>query len=183
MDTLRVDTRHARPLAGRPYVLRDGRVVAVRSVAPEDAPRLAELFERLSRTSSRQRFFSADRRPTAQEVSALADVDHLNREAVVAVHGERIVALGGFHRLGDSSGAELTLLVDDAYQGCGLGRHLLMVLIAAASACGLTTLLAEVLPDNERTLRLLETAGPPTLVDPYFGVLRVFMYLGRQTLP
>jgi len=79
------------------------------------------------------------------------------------------VALAGFQGYADESGAELTLLVEDAYQGHGLGRRLLMELIAAASGHGFLTLLAEVLPDNERMLRLLESAGPPTLVDPTTG--------------
>jgi ribosomal protein S18 acetylase RimI-like enzyme len=165
--------------ASKPYLLSDGRAVVVRSIVPADAPALVALFERVSPATSRQRFFSAGRRLSAQQASMLAQVDHVRREAFVALDADRVVALGGFQQLGDESGAELTLLVEDAYQGHSLGRHLLMELIAAASAQGFLTLLAEVLPDNERMLRLLETAGPPTLVDPYFGVLRVLMFLRR----
>jgi hypothetical protein len=42
-------------------------------------------------------------------------------------------------------------------------------------------LLAELLPDNARMLGLLESAGVPTLADPYFGVLRVHLFLDGST--
>jgi GNAT superfamily N-acetyltransferase len=159
-------------------VLRDGRAVFVRSIVPADAPALVALFERLSPATSRWRFFKAGC-PSAQEAGAQTQVDHIRCEAFVALDADRVVALAGFQGFADESGAELTLLVEDEYQGHGLGRQLLMELIAAAMNHGFATLLAEVLPDNERMLRLLETAGLPTLVDPYFGVLRVLMFLRR----
>jgi RimJ/RimL family protein N-acetyltransferase len=84
---------------------------------------------------------------------------------------------GSLHQLGDDPYAELTLLVEDAYQGQHLGRQMLAELFSAASTLGFRRLWAEVLPDNIRVLRLLETAGFAILVDPYFGLTRVLVYL------
>jgi GNAT superfamily N-acetyltransferase len=96
---------------------------------------------------------------------------------VVALDADRVIALGTLHRLGDDPQAELTLLVDDAYQGRGLGRRLLTWLIGAARERNYQLLLTELLPDNARTLRLLESAGLRSVADEFFGLLRVYLFL------
>ena len=159
------------------FRLRDGRLVRLRPVVAEDAPRLAQLCEGLSAESSRLRFFREGRRLTPQEALGLAQIDHHHNEAFVALDGERVVALASLHRIGDDPQAELTLLVDDAYQGGGLGRHLLRMLIDAARARGYRILLAEMLPDNARMLGLLDSAGVLAVADTYFGVERVHLLL------
>jgi GNAT superfamily N-acetyltransferase len=167
----------SRTLVTQSFRLRDGRLVQLRPVVGEDAPRLSRLCERLSAESSRLRFFRAGRRLTPAEALALADIDHARNEAIVALDGESISALGTLHQLGDQAQAELTLLVEDAYQGSGLGRHLLEVMIEAARERRYRVLLAETLPDNDRVVRLLETSGLPAIADEYFGVLRVQLFM------
>ena len=180
--TTMTDDSTASVVAQELFVLRDGRRVVVRPVVPEDAPRLARLCERLSAESSRLRFFRAARRLTPQEALGVADIDHDRNEGLVALNGDRVVALGTFTQLGDERDAELTLLVDDAYQGGGLGRHMLNLLIDAARARQYRMLLTELLPDNERMAGLLESAGVPCISDTYFGVLRVHLFLERDAL-
>ena len=176
------DGSTARVVAQELFHLRDGRRVVLRPVVPEDAPRLATLSEHLSPESSRLRFFHAARRLTPQEALGVADIDHDRNEGLVALNEDRVVALGTFHQLGDEPDAELTLLVDDAYQGGGLGRHMLNLLIDAARARRYRMLLTELLPDNERMSGLLESAGVPCISDTYFGVLRVHLFLERDVL-
>jgi acetyltransferase len=167
--------------AAEAFRLRDGRIVLLRSVVPEDAPRLASLCERLSAESSRLRFFRAGRRLSPQEALGLSDIDHVHNEVFVALDADRVIALGTLHQLGDYPQAELTLLVDDAYQGAGLGRRLLGILIEAARQRDYHSVLCELLPDNDRMLGLLESAGLPSIADDYFGVLRVYLYLNGLT--
>jgi GNAT superfamily N-acetyltransferase len=159
------------------FQLRDGRHVVLRSAVRDDAPHLASLCERLSAYSSRLRFYRAGRRLSAEEALQLADIDQVSNAAVVALDADRVIALGTLHRLGADAQAELTLLVEDAYQGRGLGRRLLAWLIGAARERHYHLLLGELLPDNERTLRLLESAGLRSLSDELFGVLRVYLFL------
>jgi GNAT superfamily N-acetyltransferase len=123
------------------------------------------------------RFFRAGRRLSPQEALGLSDIDHVRNEAIVALDADSVIALGTLHQLGDHPHAELTLLVEDAYQGGGLGRHLLEMLIEVARARQYGSLLTELLPDNERMLGLLESAGLPSIADDYFGVLRVYLFL------
>jgi acetyltransferase len=154
----------------------DGDIV-LRRVLPDDAPRLARLCERLSAETSRRRFFSAGRRLSTREAERLATVDHTRRESFVVARGERLLAVAHYEQLGDDAAAEIDLLVEDAYQRHGLGRRLLACLIDAARQQGFRLLLAELLPDNEPVLRLLESTGCPLVVDPYFGTLRVTLFL------
>jgi GNAT superfamily N-acetyltransferase len=162
------------------FRLRDGRLVQLRPVAAEDAPRLTRLCEGLSAESSRLRFFRAGRRLTAQEALGLAAIDHVRNAALVVLDGEQAIGLASLNQIGDDPQAEITLLVDDAYQGHGLGRYLLERLILAARRRGYRTLLAELLPDNRRMLELLESASVPAVADAYFGVLRVHLLLAAS---
>jgi GNAT superfamily N-acetyltransferase len=157
--------------------MRDGRCVRLRPVSSNDAPRLVELCARLSAQSTRSRFFHAGRQLSPQEALRLAESDGTRNDAMVALDAERVVALGTLHRLGTDPQAEVTLLVEDAYQGGGLGRHLLERLIETARAHQYHLLLAEMLTDNARMLRLLESTGVPSIADDYFGVLRVYLFL------
>jgi ribosomal protein S18 acetylase RimI-like enzyme len=104
-------------------------------------------------------------------------VDHGRHEALVLADGERLIGLGQCDQLGHESVAEITALAEDGYQGHGLGRQLLGGLIETARQHGYRMLLAEVLPDNAPILHLLETAGTRSVVDPYFGTLRVTLFL------
>jgi GNAT superfamily N-acetyltransferase len=173
----------AQPAPLSSFRLRDGRVVQLRPAVAEDAPQLAALCERLSAESSRLRFFRAGRKLTAQEALGIADIDRMSDEAIVALDGHSLSALGTLHQLGDEAQAEVTLLVEDAYQGRGLGRYLLEQMIAAARARHYRILLAEMLPDNDRVLRLLESAGLPSIADEYFGLLRVRLFMDWEFWP
>jgi GNAT superfamily N-acetyltransferase len=177
----RIESRQPE-LAAQPFSLRDGRRVLLRSVRLEDAQRLTRLSERISGESSRFRFFRAGRRLTPSEALDVVTIDRERNEAIVALDADEVVAWGSFYQLGNDPHAEMTLLVDDAYQGGGLGREVLEKLIAAARRRHYAMLLAELMPDNDRMLQLLESAGLPCFADEYFGVLRVHLFLQRPFL-
>ena len=122
------------PIAGR-FRLTDGRLVRLRPLQAEDAPRLLDLCKRLSPSTIRRRFLRSVVRCNPLEAQRLAAVDQVQRMALVAVPDPAddppIVAVGRFH--GDGSDqAELALLVDDAYQHVGLGRLMLGHLVREA---------------------------------------------------
>src|SRR3979411_677445 len=122
------------PIEGR-FRLADGRLVWLRPLLAEDAPRLMDLCKRLSPSPLRRRFLRSVVRCDPLEAQRLAAVDQVQRVALVAVPDPAddapIVAVGRFH--GDGSGhAEVPLLVDDAYQHVGLGRLLLSRLLREA---------------------------------------------------
>ena len=61
----------------------------------------------------------------------------------------------------DACAAELALIVEDAYQGRGIGTRLLRRMIEFAERLGFGAVVATVLADNAGMLRVLEASGLP----------------------
>ena len=82
-------------------VLVDGGTVHVRPIRPDDGDRLRAFHEGLSPESIHYRFFSPHPRLTDAEVDHFTVVDHVDRVALVATLGDRIVGVARYDRLGD----------------------------------------------------------------------------------
>jgi acetyl coenzyme A synthetase (ADP forming)-like protein len=155
--------------------LRDGTTVGVRPACPQDAAGLRRLFEGLSAESRYLRFFSA-----AVDVPLVvgwaADVDQRRRGGLVAVAGPqgRIVAHAGWERERDHpERAEVALVIDDDFQGRGLGTILLGQLAVSARGRGVELLVAEVLPGNHPMIQVFRDSGFDVRVRSLSGVLLV----------
>lgn len=139
--------------------LRDGEVVDIRPIRPEDAERLILLYDRLSRTSAYQRFFTVMRRLPLDWARYLATVDYGHRFALVAerhdTDGPRLIAVARYEPTERADTAEVAFVVEDGWQGRGLGTILLGDLLRAADARGIRRFVAFVLADNHRMLDLL----------------------------
>ena len=135
--------------------------IATRPVQLDDEPRFYRLWPRLSRETVYRRFHAPLHGLPSEAVHRLVEVDHDLREAVVAVVGGEVVGVARYDRLpGDPSTAEFAIVVEDAWQGVGLGRQLLTELVELAEVRGVTTLTADVQPDNDRVLRLIRRLLP-----------------------
>ncbi len=139
-------------------VLRNGASVRLRPIRPDDAPRLMALCHRLSLCTVYQRFFSP-RRLRPEEAYAFANVDYRERMAVVAeVDTGRELDLIGVARYGpaeEAATADIGLVVEDGWQGLGLGTMLLEEILEAGARQGIWPFRADVLTENRRALRLL----------------------------
>lgn len=146
-------------------VLDNGSAVMLRSIHPDDGTRLVELAGRCSDRTLYYRFFSPPPLPITDEaVARLVGVDGDRRVALVATLGsggdERIVAVGRWDVLeDDATSAEVAFLVEDAYQGLGLGTALLEHLAAMAPRHGIRRFEAEVLGDNRAMLHVFGRSG------------------------
>src|SRR5689334_6043360 len=138
--------------------LRDGTRVRIRAIRPSDEPRLVALYDRLSRDSRYQRFFSVMRRLPPDWAHFLANVDHRSRFALVAEEAgateTRVIAVARYEGI-DGTTAEVAFAVEDRWQGKGLGTLLIVDLLRAAALNGFTRYRAFVLADNRRMLGLL----------------------------
>lgn len=154
--------------------LRDGAPIQVRPVAAEDLPALRAFLESLSADSRRLRFFT----PAADLAAAArwaAEVDRQERDGLLATTGAgEIVGHAAWARLGPDR-AEVAFEVSETMRGRGLATILLAHLAFGARAQGITTFVAEVLPENHRMLSVFRESRLPLQVHSEPGVLTVEM--------
>jgi ribosomal protein S18 acetylase RimI-like enzyme len=135
--------------------------VATRTVRPDDRTLFCRMWPRLSRDTVYRRFHAPVHALPDEMVRHLVTVDHDLREAVVALVGGEVVGVARYDRSpGDPSAAEFAIVVEDAWQGVGLGRQLLVELISLAGRRGVRTLTATVQHDNDRVIALIRRLLP-----------------------
>jgi GNAT superfamily N-acetyltransferase len=138
-------------------LLMDGRIVHVRSVSEGDSEALSALYTRASPRSRYLRFFSAgisiDRE--VQRIVMPGD-DHV---ALVAEHDGHAVGVASYEILSGAQ-AEFAILVDDAWQGDGIGSLLIEHLTAVARRAGIQELVGDVLAANVTMLRATASLAP-----------------------
>jgi acetyltransferase len=165
-------------MPSEPFQLKDGTVVSFRPIRSDDAPRLQELFHRLSRQSAYFRFLGYMKELSDEQATRLAGVDGKRAAALAAVcldAGEEKILGVARYALPETPGAraaEFAIAVEDRCQGQGLGLALLKALVSYARNLGIQAFLATVNAENTRMLRFLEGSGFPTrLADRGQGVL------------
>lgn len=143
-------------------LLDDGTEVVFRAILPEDRDRLERLFHRLSPEALYRRFFTPVPRPNPAMLDYLVTVDYVNRLAIVAVIADEVVGVARLDLLAAPArpgDAEAAVIVEDAWQGRGLGTRLLWRLSAAARTRGVGAFVAGVLAENRPMLGLLRVLG------------------------
>ena len=146
----------------------DGRAaVAIRQARPEeDLAALGDFFARLSTHTRYLRFFGPVT-PGAALLRTLAGcADTI--DALVAVRGGVIVGHAMAVDRAEPRGTRVTdigVVVDDAWQGRGVGAALMRAIVTGAQARGVTTLEMDVLDDNHRVLAMVTGHWPAARVD------------------
>jgi GNAT superfamily N-acetyltransferase len=144
--------------------LRDGTCVVVREIRPTDAEALRRLVGRSSERSIELRFFGPMKELSEEKARRFAEVDGVDRFALVALDPDdedEIVAVVRYEREGGTDGAEYAALVEDRFQGRGLGIGLTRHLIEAARERGIGRLHALVMRENRPMLSLLRSLRLP----------------------
>jgi RimJ/RimL family protein N-acetyltransferase len=136
------------------YALADSRVIVIRPIAPDDQDRLRAAHARLSPLTRYRRFMSAKPYLSSADAMYLSVIDGCDHYALVATFTaqdgeEAIIGVARFVRSPeDPQVAEFALVVDDDWQGQGVGRELLGRLADAAVTRGVERFVATVLADN-----------------------------------
>src|SRR5919112_4815888 len=144
--------------------LADGVVVPIRMIRPDDAPALQRLHSRLSAESIRLRFFGGMKELPAQKAKHFAHVDGLNSFALVALDPtdqDEIIAVVRFDGEAGTDKAEYAALVEDRWQGRGLGLSMTRRLIVVARDREVRCLYGLVMRGNKPMLGLLRRLDLP----------------------
>ncbi len=149
------------------YKLRDGTVVRIRPIVPEDKERLRIGLSRLSAESRYARFMAPVDELSEAQLDYLCDVDQQNHIALGAVPADDEddpgYGVARCIRLKDEpTVAEVAVTVVDDMHGNGLGTLLLGVLARAARRQGIVTFRAYVLGDNRGMIQIFKQLGAET---------------------
>jgi acetyltransferase len=153
------------------FSMRDGTRVTIRPIRPEDEPLIIDLHGRHSEHTIRMRFFSLVKHLSRDSLIRLCHLDYDREMALAAVvegdNGPMIVGVSRYYLHPETGSAEFALVVGDAHQRKGLGRHLLTRLIEIAKERGVKKLVGQVLRENTPMLALTTSLGftPPVTVD------------------
>jgi len=156
-DTLQLD-RYYRTVA-----LKDGSVLHLRPILPDDEDRLMAFFLRLSGRTIYLRYHHVLTNLSREEAHQYTLIDYDNTFAVVGILGEgaeeSIIGVGRYWRLSQPDRAEIAFIVEDPHQRKGIGTHLLELLAAGAREHGIGVFEAEVLPENTDMIDVLRDSG------------------------
>ncbi len=143
----------------------------VRPIRPDDAARLVAFHRQLSPHSVYMRFFTFHPTLSEAEVARFTTVDYVDRLALVATVGDRLIAVGRFDRPPAATEAEVAFVVADEYQHHGIGSLLLDELARAAWQRGVEVFTADTLAENSAMLDVFRHAGFPVTSGIEYGTV------------
>lgn len=134
--------------------------VKFRAIKPSDEEGMRRFFYRFSDQMIFYRFFYLVQTMTHDQMQEYVNVDYSREMSIVGLVGksdsEKIIAEARFVKDDASNYGDVAFLIDEAYQGIGVGTYLLHLLIKLAQTQGLKGFAAEVLPENQPMMKLFE---------------------------
>jgi acetyltransferase len=162
----------------RPVTLRDGRVLRLRAIRPDDTETLAELQRRSTAEDLRMRFFGPIRPGAVSLTRMLCEFDRERHVAVAAYDpdgpGGESVVLGVVRLILEPTGRgatradaepyvpEFALFVRSDFKGHGLGHALMREMLGWARTLRLPKVEGQILWENQPMLRLVRDLGART---------------------
>ena len=157
--------------------------VPFRIVQPSDAPALQRFLGRCSERTIYLRFFGSLNEFTQEKAQYFAHVDCTDHFAFVAIDPddqEEIIAIVRYDREPGEEQAEYAAIVEDGWQGHGIGIDLTRRLVDVACANGVRHFYAMVMGKNKRMLELLRHLDLPEQEHEAEGVKHVEVELSPQ---
>jgi len=125
-----------------------------------DGDQLRRFFFKLSPETLYRRFHSPIMRLEQTHPERLLDLDHHDREAVVAVLDGEIVGVARYARRPGADAAEVAVVVADGWQRQGLATRMCGVLGDLAATAGVRQFNLNMQADNQAVLRLVRRVYP-----------------------
>jgi acetyltransferase len=137
--------------------------ITVRPIRPEDIDLETEFAHKLSKETRYNRFLGGGVRLTAEMLEKFTRIDFSRDMALMAtatIEGaETAIAVARYVRLADGVSCEFAITIADAWQGRGIGRKLLAMLLDSARGHGMRRIIGDVLATNTPMLRLAHSQG------------------------
>ncbi|MCS6767612.1 MAG: bifunctional acetate--CoA ligase family protein/GNAT family N-acetyltransferase [Candidatus Nitrosocaldus sp.] len=154
----------------RLWTLKDGRVVLLRPIKPEDEPLWLDMFRHLSPESVYQRFFTIIKDTPHEQRVRYCNIDYAREMSIVAELSEgnvrRIIGVASLvidsRRRGSRDGyreGEIAVMVADPWQGLGLGTKLVDYILEIAEDMNVKAVNAVMLANNTRIIDLMRRMG------------------------
>jgi acetyltransferase len=137
-----------------PVTLKNEQSVILRPIRGEDEPQLKAFYGRFDSESLRLRFFGSRLHFEHRELATLCQIDYRREMVFVAVFNRKIVGEMRLWTDVNTNEMEFAVMVDQAFQGTGLGSQLMRKTLAYAAAQGVAKVVADVLPENTPMLML-----------------------------
>ncbi len=147
----------------REAVMKDGTRVLFRPVKPTDEGAMKDLFYACSANTIYQRFFTPIRAMPHDILARSVHIDYENEMVIVGFVEEegvsRMIAAGTYRLDPATNFADVAFLVQDDYQGRGIGSFLMEYLIEIARSRGVAGFTADVLAENQSMLHVFYKTG------------------------
>jgi acetyltransferase len=145
------------------YKAKDGTLVTIRPIKPEDVRIEQDFVRNLSAESRYLRFMNTIREVSPAQLVRLTQIDYDREMAFVATmddHGsETEVGVARYATNPDGESCEFAIVVADDWQGKGLARRLMGVIIDTARSRGLRYMHGDFLSENTRMLAFVASLG------------------------
>lgn len=142
---------------------KDGLELKIRPIKPSDEDMMRRHFYTFSDESKYLRYFSNIRTMPHADMQKYVNIDYKKTMSIVALlqegNSERIIAEGRYAEYPQGNTYELAFLVDEAFQGKGIGSFLVDYLIKIARERGLPKLSASVLVKNHKMFTVFKRAA------------------------
>ncbi|MEU8006051.1 GNAT family N-acetyltransferase [Catellatospora sp. NPDC049111] len=139
----------------------DGAIVHLRPAGEKDRAGLARLYRSASDASRRMRFGYLSNRQVDDEVTRLTRPAGADHAVHVACHRGQVIGVASWERTDRPGVAEFAVFVADDWQGRGIGTLLMEDLAEHARRAGIRELVGEVLPGNQRMLKVVTDLARP----------------------
>lgn len=154
--------------------------IRFRAIKPSDEAAMRRFFYRCSDEMIYYRFFYSIKTMDHDKMQEYVNVDYSSELSIVGLSGkaddEHIVAEARFFRDERSNYGEVAFLIEEGFQGIGVGSYMLTLLIKVGREQGLKGLKAEVISENQAMIKVFEKAQLPMDARLENGVYKLTMH-------
>jgi GNAT superfamily N-acetyltransferase len=159
-----------------------GRRVRLKLLERGDGPLIRRFYYRLSPDTIYRRFMGPVIAPDDALLQRLTDVDHCDRDALVALDERGIAGIARYAAAPGRNAFDVAIVVADDWQRRGLGRMLMRRLGHIARMRGISSFHATILGDNRRAQAFVRSLSPLVRMRVEAGMVEAEIPLRRSRI-